>query len=171
MDDMNLDERIARLERENHRLDRSNRRLKFGVLAVFGFAGAVLLMGQAASDNIPQVVRAHYFEVVNKDGKVAASMGLADGLPMLVLFDKGGTPRARMALEGDSVGLAFFDRNEKVRTVLAGRDNGPMAIAFYDRQGQARTTLGIDDKGSPSLQMYDENSNMQWSAPAEERKE
>lgn len=61
-----------------------------------------------------KVIRAERFEVVDKDGKVRAGLGLADGGPGLRLYDKDEKPRAVLGLFQGEPYLRLYGEDGKV---------------------------------------------------------
>lgn len=114
MSEAELVSRLERLERDNRRLRR------------FVFAAAVLVAALAAiyaTQPVPQVVRAHSFEVIDNSGKV----------------------RAKMAVQPN--GESFIQVNneqEHPRAALVASASGVTTIGIFDAQGQAVASLGTD---------------------------
>lgn len=98
-------ELTARLER----LERDNRRLKRGALALF--VTLVALTTIYATRPVPEVIKAHEFEAVDGLGKVRVDMGISPpevcGTPLplhapgLVLYDSAGTTVAELRTNHD----------------------------------------------------------------------
>jgi hypothetical protein len=129
MADVSLDARVGRLEREN-------RRLRAGTVAVL--AVVVGLVCVAATKPAQKVVRAQRFEVVDAKGKVWATLDVRMGLPALRLLGSNGKPRAELA------------------PYLGG-------LCLFDNRGMARALLAVDDEdGSPVLNFFHKDGN--WSA-------
>ena len=78
---MDVEERLARLERENHHL-------RVAGLIALAIAASVFLMGQVRP---AQRVTAHSFAVTNDSGEIVALFGATDerGLPYLSLYSPG----------------------------------------------------------------------------------
>ena len=133
---MSLEQRIEELERQNRRIKRA------GLLTVVGVLAATLLyVGlQATSRAIAQgrteskVIEATEFRLVDRSGKLRAALGMANGEPGLVLYDKDGKARASLEL---------------------GK-NGEPALTLYDKDGKARADLHLDERGA-FLNLVEEN--------------
>ncbi len=134
-----MEERLNRLERENHRMKQA------GVVALAVIA-AVVLMGQATGGKVAKVVEAEKF----------------------VLRDAEGKPRARLeSLPSGSVRLALLDKNENIQSVLgvgvgrpslvlAGRNNKTiLTTSFLSISGKSRLTLAVLPSGEQSLVLTD----------------
>ncbi len=77
-----LNSLVTRLEK----LERQNRHLRRGVAVVLLAAASLFLMAQAKAGSSPKVVQAVAFELVDKTGKVIATLDGRGG-PSLVRFD------------------------------------------------------------------------------------
>ena len=64
---MNLEQRVERLERQNSRL-------RWGLAGLVLMAAAAFIIGQAARDPVPDVIRAKAFHIVDKDGRALVKM-------------------------------------------------------------------------------------------------
>ena len=75
------------IELRLQRLERSNKCWRTACLAVLIVTGVALCMGaDAAKDEIPEVVKARRFEVIDEKGNVAAGLGLGLGNESGVMF-------------------------------------------------------------------------------------
>lgn len=79
---MELDIRVARLERENRRIKR------LGLMALV-VTGLIITLGQARPQQ-PDVIRATKFVLVDDNGQQRATLGIENGGPALVLEDTNG---------------------------------------------------------------------------------
>ncbi len=137
---MTLDERVARLERENHGWRLAT--LGLGALLLVILLGScgretvvppvttttVTAKEKAAADDptglesavskVHDVIRAHRFELLDSKGKLVAVLGMDNnsGKPGLDLFDENGKARAMLAVDKDGrPGLGLFDESGKPR--------------------------------------------------------
>jgi hypothetical protein len=145
-----------------------------GLLLVTAFTGLIggigvnwSLMGalgwaQKTCEQTP-VVRAERFEVVDKDGKLRATLGIgaegATGLVLpdgLVLTDKNGQPRASLGLAADGApGLMLYDPGLRYRVALDVAPDGAPALALAGKEGRTRAELILPTEGGPGLVLYD----------------
>jgi hypothetical protein len=129
-----------------------------------------------AAPGIAAVVRAREFQVVDKNGRMRASLGLgrlgncsglwlygavgkaraglavlADGSPGLTLWDATGKPRADLG-----TGLTLYDAAGEPRATLSvlTKDNSPY-LALIDTTGRPRVGLDMLADGTPGLALWD----------------
>ena len=114
--------RLEAVEDRNRGLCRQNRVLK--AVGALGLAviGALLLTA-AATDQAAEV-KAERFVLVDAQGRGCALMAVsADGAPALMLYDKKGTARIVLAVEGDRPCLQFFDEKGKITLTVPAAPN------------------------------------------------
>lgn len=165
---MDIEDRIAGLERDN-------RRLRLGLLGLAAAAAAVLLIGAApggpaksapettvhAAPAGPQRLVALGLRIVDADGKVRAELSGENGLvlfdhegrpsavleakptgPALRLLDPKGAQRAVLETMGEGARLGLADRKGNVLAMLrAGADGTNLSVA--DADGRPRIRLGV----------------------------
>lgn len=113
--------------------------------------------------DLPPVIRAERFEVVDRDGKLRATLGTgstgAPGLVLsdgLVLIDNNGQPRANLGLAADGApGLMLYDPGLRYRIALDVAPDGAPALALASKEGRTRAELVVPSEGGPSLILYD----------------
>ncbi len=149
-----LTHRLDRLERENRWLKRG------GLVALVVLAGA-FMMGQAAPEKIPLVLKAHSFQVVDQAGKLRARLGVgADGAPRLLLYDKAGKLRGMLGVRPNGASHLFFSGPDgKLRAGLVVIDGVPR-LDLHDETGEIRARLSLRADGSPSLLLFDNGGNI-----------
>jgi len=136
---MSIEERLERLERKNRRLT--------GLLAGLGAAAALWVVLGAAPGTAPaplpymESVAAKKFLVVDAQGKLRATLCIAEKGPGLWLYDETGAYRAGLGLNEQGAGLTLIDA-----------------------KGKNRATMCLAEKG-PELTLYDENGKTVWAAP------
>ncbi len=112
---------------------------------------------------LPPVIRAERFEVVGKDGKLRATLGVgstgAPGLVLsdgLVLIDNSGQPRANLGLAADGApGLMLYDPGLRYRIALDVAPDGAPALALASKEGRTRAELVVPSESGPGLILYD----------------
>ncbi|HUT75989.1 MAG TPA: hypothetical protein VM221_14275 [Armatimonadota bacterium] len=143
MNDAGFANVIGRLER----LERQNRRLRWGGVAVAALLGGLLVMGATS----PPIVEAERFVVRDAEGTVRAVLGVPDeGLSKTLKLDQRG------AL------LALYNTHGKVRTVLSIGPEGPERVEvprleMMDATGGPRVDLNVGSLG-PRLLLADERT-------------
>lgn len=162
------------------RLERENRRVRVGMIAVL--AVVVGLVCMVAINPMRKVVRAQRFEVVDEEGKARVRLLLHKGLspalarrvslkdpqklqdleeswPELSLCDTHGRTRVAAAVAADgSPRLSLFGQGGQVRLDLSVREFTGAAssgLAVYDRFGKDRLRLGLPEYGDPMLLLCD----------------
>ena len=157
---MDLEQRLARLERANRRMKR------IGALVLL-MAAVVLLSGQAKGNDLQDLVVGS-LTLKDKDGKTRARLrALADGSVALALFDKDGNARAMLFVAADgSPDLTLSDKAGKTRAHLVVGVDGSPVLALSDKDGKVRASLyvgvassgpGWPHTGSPGLDLYDKD--------------
>ncbi len=147
---MDLEQRLARLERANRRMKR------IGAL-VLVVAAAVVLSGAAMRKY--RHLEVGSLTLKDKAGKVRATLAAeADGAVALALYGRDGKPRARLsALPDGSPGLLLYDKAGETRAVLSVFENSA-ALLLFDKDGKPRATLGVDADGREvGLGLYDKD--------------
>ena len=161
-----LFERLARLEHQQAKLQRSNRRLRITTSAVLLFSGALVLMAQG-TPQIVDSVDARQFVLHDANGKVRAALGMTDdGSVGLDLIDA--KDRSRITLDvaaNGTPGLDFFDQNGKMRGTLAMGPEGNAGIGLYGPDGHLRTSLDVPASKTPGLAFYNQEGKPSWGAP------
>jgi hypothetical protein len=153
---MNVEERLARLERENRRLKVA------GLLALLAVASA-FLMGQT---RVPQRIVASEFVLVNASGEVMAQLGAygEDGMASLSLRPP--TPN------GSELFVGYI---KATRTVIpddptSTRTEFEPAISMRSPGAQSDTRMGLDIRPDlvhrvAEIKMMDVNGRVFWTAP------
>ena len=134
--------RLERLERDNRRL----KRLGAAALVLAAALGAI-----AATQPVPDVIKAHEFDVVDSAGKARIGIDLLEGQPVLTFYDSGGQPALEMAdwdALGPSIMVGIHDTTQAgiVQPGVEIRDQpakGPR-ISLSDTRG-FRLDLGSTD--------------------------
>ena len=151
----------ARLDK----LEQDNRRLKLTVGALLLVMAAVPLVGAVMPEQIPEVIQARRFEVIDGNGMPRAVMGeigfayfdvnrtiraMMDGGSIRV-SDENGTIRAMM----DAGSIRVSDENGTLRTLMDGK-----TIAYLDENRVTRAQLYAD-----GFFFSDESGNVVWRSP------
>jgi hypothetical protein len=132
---MTIEERLETLERGLSAAKRRNRYLLIG-LVVLGIAWAgTITTGCVQTQTGDKAIRTEKIEVVDSQGRVRASLGVADGGPALAMYDEKGKPRAGLVVTEKVPGLFLYDENGKLRASLGVADDGP-GLLLRDLNGK-----------------------------------
>ena len=112
-----------------------------------------------------EVVRANKFELMDKQGKIRAVLGMSpDGEPRLALADSDGQILAALSVEIDPKyakekfpKLRFFDRTGKVRNEIGLNRYGDPTMVLYHEEGKLLASLNGTRKIGTELILGDEN--------------
>ncbi len=145
-------------------------RLKWAILVValcvVVTVAAVAYAAGKATGEVPEVIRAKRFELVDADGRVRAALGLGRGQPVLAFADTGGKARVLLALSDDGTpGLGLADGDGEVRAVLRVRGDGSPSLELREEHEQTRATLEVSGDGDAMLRLFDKDGEAIWSAP------
>jgi hypothetical protein len=150
-----IEERIIKLEQKN-------RRLTLALLLTGVAAGLVMTIGMAATEHVPDQVKAGGFQLVDKNGNLRAVLTLTeDGWPGFLLLDKNGKNRLELTLDDESAGLRLSDDNGKVQAGLSLTKKGPSlqlgseemlrmlkdGLMFLGKDSKPRIFLAVGDDG------------------------
>jgi len=166
---MSLEDRIERLERDNHRL-------KVAALLVMTVLTAAFTMGQARAQT--EVV-AQRFTLVNAAGERLAEFGVADdGMASLNIYDEGQqNPAIRLGLVRISISdgartivrprLVMFSgmtRSSEAGSIHLDFGESSPSLSLHDQNGKGRIVMHIDT--SPRIQFWNPDlTRITWAAP------
>jgi hypothetical protein len=158
---MNPEERVERLEQELVRTRSRNRWLIAALLLVS--AGAIAGLGR--QPKVPEGVRAKSFGLVDRVGKVRASLEVNDeNCTRFSLSDESMLPRFMMMVGADKTHLAMPDKNGKTVMNMMVNDDGEPNLWMADKYGKTRLMMYLSED-KPRLVTQDENANVTWKAP------
>jgi hypothetical protein len=180
---LEIDTLIARLEK----LERQNQRWRRGTAAILLAAGSLFLMAQAKAGSSPKVVQAVASELVDKTGKVIATLDGRDAPSRVKLnvSDGAGNDRFHLIVSGDGGLMRLAGPTDRTASLVVG-SNGP-ALLLEEPGRKAQVTLAIGQKGAVlsltdqdqlgaamvagpqgrAVAIYDANGKPVWSAPAQ----
>lgn len=187
MSEAKMESLVRRLER----VERENRRLKRGAVAVVGVIVAAILMGQGGSKI--RIIEAEGFKLVDaagvprgglftfpdgsvglalsdKDGKAKAMLHVgADKSTILRLTDKDGNARVGLAVEpeGKIAGLVFLTPSGKEQAAFRTNTNGATDLQLYDKGGGPRAALGLAPDGPVALGLFDKDGTIKAGSAVE----
>jgi hypothetical protein len=177
--DLSLEERIARLERDNRRL-----RLATGFFCIVlaGVAVASMALAQTDPRRQPDKIVARELELRDAKGRVflrlgedaGGNSGLAlydakrnvlgrfgvkeSGETAVDIFDRWGNARAGMAVSGDGVRGGLYlrgSRDELHRVALSVSDEGLPLFVLYNKEGRPGALLNVAADGASGLALYE----------------
>jgi hypothetical protein len=96
---------------------------------IFRLAPAVDIAGAGETENVPQVIRAGGFELVNMQGKVVAQLYTGEeGGGNIRLRSADGTIRVKLGANDDGSGLLLCDENAEPAVMLMSNKSGTSAM-------------------------------------------
>ena len=135
---------------------------------------------------VKDVVFASRFVLVDKKGKVRATLGFDEYGTRLTLQDSNGSLRAGLHALNSGSGLTLadgagkirikfgvlnnrpeivlFDAEGKDRMLLAATENYGPHVSLFDKHGKDRVVLVVVEQG-PGIVMSDESGKTVWAAP------
>lgn len=136
---------VARLEK----LERQNRRLKAGGIALLCIVSSVALIAARPARSAEPTIVGSKFSLVNASGKqVAALESDVNDLPGLSFSDPSGKER---------IWIGFFGK---------GAESSEPGVAFYDDKKVERLWAGINEKANPRVVIYDKDHKEVWTTPS-----
>jgi hypothetical protein len=159
-------------------------------LCVVVTVAAVAYAAGKATD-VPEVIRAQRFELVDPEGEVRAFLGLHEGgspsltlvstrprlstaavtindegEPALFLLNGRAATSADLSLNNDgSAGMSVSDKLVRVRVYLGTLPGGDPSLHFRDDQKQPRYVVYLIDGKEPYMELLDAKGSTVWSAP------
>lgn len=151
---MTIEDRLAKLER-------SNRHLRFSLIAVVALAAAGFIAGAAMMPAIGPNIRTRKIEIVDAGGRVRSVWTCVNGHPVLSFADAQARPRAALQL-GEPTALRFWDAQGRPRAAI-GMSQGYPVMALQG-VGPGNVGMGVDSDGG-FIQVVDWLGNYQFEAP------
>ncbi len=158
--------RLSRLELEQDKLQRSNKRLRLMTGGLMLLCGALITMAQTNS-TVPESLEAQQFVLRDSSGKVRGAMGvISDGAVGLNFEDSKGRTRLTIDLAANGTpGLDFFDQDGKLRATMALGPAGEPGLGMYGPNGHLRTSLDVPAAKTPGLAFYHLDGKPAWGVP------
>ena len=118
---------------------------------------AALMGGGAASDAVPNVIKAKEFVVVNADGKelvrLAAKWDGSGGT--LITSSARGYPLVRLTTTDEGYGmLCTYSAERKQLVKLGGTGDGEGMLAIYNANGKELVELGVTEDGTGIVTLF-----------------
>ncbi len=158
--------RLSRLELEQAKLQRSNKRMRLMTGALMLLCGAVITMAQTNSA-VPESLEAQQFVLRDSSGAVRGAMGvISDGAVGLNFEDSKGRTRLTIDLAANGTpGLDLFDQDGKLRATMALGPAGEPGLGLYGPNGHLRTSLDVPAAKTPGLAFYHLDGKPAWGVP------
>ena len=180
---MTLEQRVAKLERQN-------RWLRTGGVVLIAGVAFVFLIAQAGERELPDLI-ANSLTLKDIDGNVRGAFGPGpngsfalslrdksdnlrgcfglgqDGPAGLDLFDRDGRKRVAvevLSMQEDVPVLWFIGEDGVVRAALA-LSGGMPVLSLHDKDNTTRGAFWVGQDGTPGLDLRDEDGNVTWQAP------
>jgi len=157
-------ERTMTVEERIERLERNNRRLLAGLVAVILLGIGVAAIPNPGGDVVDEV-RARKFTLVDVNGKERAMLDMTEDGPVLRLYDEIAKVCAELNAAKTGPTLRLYDENGKSRAGLTVTKDGIPGLAMIDENDKSRVVLCVTKDGMPELAMFDENGKSIWKAP------
>ncbi len=138
-----------------HKLEKQNRYMKLGGLAIVFLVVTTLLTGARMKPDIFEEIRAKKIVLVNEQGKKVIVMEYVNNVSRIVSFDSNETVRFMLRVDDESSRLTLWDSNQKGRLSLITKDT-MASLNMVDSKRKSRLTLLTDDEKA-SLNMSDSN--------------
>jgi hypothetical protein len=143
----------ATAEERLSRLEKSNRKLKVGILALTTIVAATIILGAAAPP--PKIVTAEKFVLLDPDGHERAEFSANNKSAALQFLNSNGTRGIMIASGGEGNGISLSDENGHQRTFLMVESGGEAAFATV-REGLPQETFILSDGvGGTSMAIRD----------------
>lgn len=121
-------------------------------------AGAADRPATSSQAAVPDVIRAHSFELVDKDGKARAQFGFDDDsaeLAQIVFLDPAGEPRVGMTCDGNGAGVGLLGKNGLRMALMSGyTDEGndaSVALELFDAKGESQFSVMVSETGTVTM--------------------
>jgi hypothetical protein len=153
---MDIEQRFAHLER-------SNRRLRTGLLSLTIAITTVLIVGLAKPEKVPDVITAKAFQVVNNDGlKLVRMAGAPSGrLGGVTTYNDKGQALVTLGatVNGDGAITTLNGKGQKLVALSATADGKGLVTTFNDR-GQRLLRLGSGPNGNGGVVSFSDKGKM-----------
>jgi hypothetical protein len=158
-----MHERLATLERQVHRLRRTNRRLLLSVVAFGVLASVGAGVGAMRS---PEVLRAKRIQMVDDNERVRAELGIDEqGSAGLFVMDDKGLVRATLVHDDAQTAMYLLDEEGEVRLGAAQFAHGGGGFALHGPESKGAAVLILKDQVG-SLTFYDKSGEVVMRSPA-----
>lgn len=145
---MNVENRLARLERQNKR-----QKQMMAVMAVAGLS--LLIMGQTRPVRIQAVIKARAIAVVDAQGRTKILLSATKGAGEMVVGGRNGVIAVRISEDSNGVGIVRTYKNKKISVSIGSSKDGSMGTINTYMPGKKRLVwLGGNTFGQGVIEMY-----------------
>ncbi len=147
---------MQQLEQRVMKLERSLKyyRLFFTVIVIGTFS--VILMSSGNKYNVPELVQAKTFEVVDNNGKVIAKFGQEKGNGTLTTYSGAGNKLVSLiTTEGGAGGINTFDDRGQLTFKVTNTKGGGGYFALYNDQQKEVVEYGVTNASSGYFRVND----------------
>ncbi|NJK32800.1 MAG: hypothetical protein HC927_10540 [Deltaproteobacteria bacterium] len=102
-------------------------------------------------------------QLVDRDGRLVASLSATENGPSIQLYDRQGAPRAKLEVENDLPSLTMLDERGRTRGWM-GFSKEAIRVGCR-RGGNSRAFFGVLKGAGAQVRFYDANQSTVWSAP------
>ena len=136
------------------------------VVCVAVAAVAVAYAAGKTTPEMPEVIRAQRFELVDGEGNVSAVLYSSNGQPRLVLSNPRGNSRVAVYLTpvGGASVLELSGESGYSAELTIGRHGNP-GLTFMDKDLKERADFGLAPDGSAGIVLCDREAKVVWEAP------
>ncbi|MCH8151436.1 MAG: hypothetical protein IH830_03570 [Planctomycetes bacterium] len=139
----NLEEGLEKLQRANRR-----NRLFIALFVLIALAIAVIRAPAASSDEVPEVIRAHAFEVVDDEGRVLIALHRPAGSANIEVFNRDGVPVVTIMGRPRFGAIATYNGGGGPLVRIGNTPVGTGAVIVYDAAKRKQlVTLAGDNNG------------------------
>jgi hypothetical protein len=122
---------------------------------------------QERAQEVPGIIRARKFELVDEHGKVRAAIEIHRGLTGIVLVGLDGKHRVGLWLNADgqpSIGLR--DSSGRMAFMMALGHNEARMLTMADKDGHVRLALSVAPDGAPEIHLISGENELGRFTPA-----
>ena len=132
-------------------------------MKVTGTAGLVSIamlvtVFAAHAEEVPEVLRAQRFELVNATGQVIGMLTGTEEGPALVLMDAEGKKRATVAVKADGPSVTLLAADETPKATLNLGNDGHPGLNLKDATGKTRYDLRLREDERPCMLFWDQKA-------------
>jgi hypothetical protein len=127
-----------------HKLEKQNKYMKLGGLAIVLLVVTTLLTGASKKPDVAEEIRAKKIVLVNERGKDVIVMENLNDSSQIVMFDSNGKMRFGLEVNDRYSDLNIYDSKANERLSLSSMDSGPL-LYMYDSKGKKRLSLSSSD--------------------------
>ena len=148
---MNIEQRLTQLER-------TNRRLRTGLISLTIAIATVLIVGQAKPEEIPDVIKAKSFKVMNNKGKALVVLMSDDKTGSVFINDAEGEPLVMIhaAVTGIGTVVTYNGKGQKLLRLGATDDGEVGVFQNFNGKGQKLVELSSTVEGQGALATYND---------------